>query len=214
MTDLTRPDEATVEDQSESESDVVQEPADVDGTTNVAGDADSDEMTEQPTRARRRRDWPRLIGFIILPAVVVVLALAAAYVKWNVAALERQAEVRAESVQAAKDITVAILSYQPDTAEQKLGAARELLTGSFRDSYTQLTNDVVIPGAKQQKITATANVPAASSVSAEADHAVVLVFVNQTTTIGNGAPSDTASSVKVALDKIDGRWLVSQFDPV
>ena len=48
----------------------------------------------------------------------------------------------------------------------ELHAARDLLTGDFRDSYTSLTNDVVIPGAKQKQISAVATVPAAASVSA------------------------------------------------
>ena len=56
--------------------------------------------------------------------------------------------------------------------------------------------------------------PVAASVSATGKHAVVLVFVDQTTTIGNDTPSQSTSSVRVSLDKIGGRWLVSQFDPV
>ena len=83
-------------------------------------------------------------------------------------------------MQAAKDSTIALLSYKPDTVEQQLTAARDLLTGDFRDSYTSLTNDVVIPGAKQKQISAVATVPAMASVSANPRHAVVLVFVNQT----------------------------------
>ena len=83
-------------------------------------------------------------------------------------------------MQAAKDSTIALLSYKPDTVEQQLGAARDLLTGEFRDSYTSLTNDVVIPGAKEKQISAVASVPAAASVSADPNQAVVLLFVNQT----------------------------------
>jgi Mce-associated membrane protein len=41
---------------------------------------------------------------------------------------------------------------------------------------------------------------------------VVLVFVNQTIKIGNSAPAEAASSVRVALDKVGERWLVSGFD--
>ena len=119
-----------------------------------------------------------------------------------------------ESMQAAKDSTIALLSYKPDTVEQQLGAARDLLTGEFRDSYTSLTNDVVIPGAKQKQISAVATVPAVASVSANPSHAVVLVFVNQTVIVGQDAPTDTASSVRVTLDKVGDRWLISKFDPV
>jgi Mce-associated membrane protein len=121
---------------------------------------------------------------------------------------------RAQSVQAAVDSTVAMLSYRPDTVEKNLAAARDRMTGAFRDSYTSLTHDVVIPGAKQRQISAVATVPAAASVTATATHAVVLVFVNQSTTIGNDPPTDTASTVKVTLDKVGDRWLISQFDPV
>ena len=123
---------------------------------------------------------------------------------------------RIESIKAAKDSTIKMLSYKPDSVEQQLSAARALLTGDFRDQYTSLINDVVIPGAKQKQITAVASVPedGAASVSAEPDHAVVLVFVNQTVVVGQDVPTDTASSVRVTLDKDGDRWLISEFDPV
>jgi Mce-associated membrane protein len=84
----------------------------------------------------------------------------------------------------------------------------------YEDAYTKLANDVVIPGAKQKQISAVATVPALASVSANPTRATVLVFVNQTVIIGSDAPTDTASSVKVTLDKINGHWLISQFDPI
>jgi Mce-associated membrane protein len=47
------------------------------------------------------------------------------------------------------------------------------------------------------------------------DQAKVLVFVNQTTTSSDrNEPSQSASSVVVTLNKIDGKWLISAFDPV
>jgi Mce-associated membrane protein len=121
---------------------------------------------------------------------------------------------RVEAMQAAKDSTIAMLSYKPDSVEQQLNAARGLLTGDFRDSYTSLINDVVIPGAKQKQISAVATVPAIASVSADPHHAVVLVFVNQTVVVGQDAPTDTASSVRVTLEKSGESWLISKFDPV
>jgi Mce-associated membrane protein len=42
----------------------------------------------------------------------------------------------------------------------------------------------------------------------------VLVFVNQTVVVGTGAPSSTASSVSVRLDKVGDKWLISEFTPV
>jgi Mce-associated membrane protein len=190
------------------DADAPADSADADGAADTTGRDD----TGPPERLRTR--LARLFGHVILPAAALLLACAAGYLKW-VDGTARDAEVaRAESVQAAIDSTVAMLSYRPDTVAQNLAAARDRMTGAFRDSYTSLTNDVVIPGAKQRQISAVTTVPAAASVSATPTHAVVLVFVNQTTIIGNDAPSDTASRVKVTLEKVHGRWLISQFDPI
>jgi Mce-associated membrane protein len=56
--------------------------------------------------------------------------------------------------------------------------------------------------------------PAAASVSATPNHAVALVFVDQTVVVGSDRPTHTASSDRVTLDKIGGRWLISGLDPV
>jgi Mce-associated membrane protein len=149
-----------------------------------------------------------------LPAVVLMLSVGAAFLKWTSSSMRDADTAQIESVQAARDSTIAMLSYRPDTVEQQLGAARNLLTGSFSDSYDALVRGVVIPGAKQRQISAVATVPAAASVSASSNHAVTLVFVNQTVIVGNSAPTNTASTVRVTLDKVGNRWLISAFDPV
>ena len=185
--------------------------------TEAADDTESAdfESAEEPGDAPKRRStWTRVVAFAVLPAIALGLALGAGYLKWRDNTV-RDGEIAAvSSVQAAKDSTIALLSYTPDKVDQQLGDARNLLTGDFRDSYTSLTNDVVIPGAKQKQISAVATVPAAASVSATPQKAVVLVFVNQTVTVGADAPTDTNSSVRVTLEKVGDRWLISAFDPV
>lgn len=165
-------------------------------------------------QANRRVSWKRVIAWGVLPMLAILLASGAGYLKWTDGSARAAQTASAESVRAAIESTIAMLSYQADTVDKDLGAATERLTGSFKDSYSSLIHDVVIPGAKQKRISAMANVPAAASVSASANHAVVLVFVNQSTTIGDDAPTSTASSVRVTLDKVQSRWLISQFDPV
>ena len=146
--------------------------------------------------------------------MIVLLSVGAGLLAWQDRSHRAVETARLESVQAASDATVAILSYKPDTVEQDLRKASDRLTGSFLESFTDLVNTVVIPGAREKKISAAAQVSAAASVSATADRAVALVFVNQAVTVEGGAPSGTASSVRVTLDKVDDRWLVSAFDPV
>jgi Mce-associated membrane protein len=192
-------------------------------TTEEVAAAESDDNADEPdldaapsakSDAKNRTSWSQTIAFVLLPLVVVTLSGVAGWLKW-IDVSSRDARVAAtESVQAARDTTVAILSYQPDTVQQTLESAQARLTGTFRDSYGKLIHDVVIPGAREKKISAIANVPAASSISATENHAEVLVFVNQTSIIGAGAPTDTASSVRVGLDKADGHWLISSFEPI
>ena len=188
--------------------------ADGDAATEREDDDTDAKATEPEAGAKRRVSLGRALAFWVLPGLVLLVALAAAFLKWEYASMRAAETARVESMQAAKDSTIALLSYRPDTVEKDLGAARDRLTGSFRDSYTKLTHDVVIPGAKQRKISTVVDVPAVASMSANANHAVVLVFVNQTTIIGTDAPTATASSVRVTLDKIGERWLISDFTPV
>jgi Mce-associated membrane protein len=219
--DQTAKDETTVP--SDTDTEQVEDAA-VEESTDTVDDAEkadeptepADESTEsaEADKPKRRIQWARVFAFGVLPAVALLLALGAGYLKWMDNSVRDNMIARDESIKAAKDSTIALLSYKPETVEQQLRAARDLLSGDFRDSYTSLTNDVVIPGAKQKQISAVATVPAAASVSANPRHAVVLVFVNQTVIVGQTAPTDTASSVRVTLDKVGDRWLISKFDPV
>jgi Mce-associated membrane protein len=180
--------------------------------------ADDVELGEdQPADAGaggRARWWVRMVAYGLLPTVAFLLAGGAGYLKWQADSARDVVTAQSQSVTAATEGTVALLSYQAASVDKQLTAARDRLTGSFRDSYGALIHDVVIPGAQQKQISAVATVPAAASVSATRDHAVVLVFVDQSVTVGADTPTSTASSVKVTLDRIGDRWLISDFTPV
>jgi Mce-associated membrane protein len=172
-----------------------------------------DDAAEASVERSSRFSWTRLL-VAVLPILALILALGLGYLKWLDGTARESRAAAEQSIRAASDSTIAILSYKPETVDRDLKAAADRLAEPFRQQYAQLVNDVVAPGAKQQHITAVATVPAAASVSATGKHAVVLVFVDQTTTIGNDAPTQSTSSVRVNLEKVDGRWLISQFDPV
>lgn len=180
----------------------------------LSDDADVGDAAEGSTKVKRRISWPQVVVYGLLPALALVLAGAAGFLKWQDSSARETQLARIESLAAAKDSTIALLSYKSDTVEKDLEAAKGRMTGAFKDSYSQLINDVVIPGAKKEHISTTATVPAAASVSATPSHAVNLLFVNQTAVVDKGQPSDSASCVRVTLDKVDGRWLIAGFDPV
>jgi Mce-associated membrane protein len=194
-----------------SETDTVVEPSETDTEAESVAATEETETTETE---KTGINWPRVLAFGVLPVLALILGAAAGFLKWQDSSVRDTNAVRIESMQIAKDASVKLLSYKPDTVEQDLGSARELLTGEFRESYTQLINDVVIPGSKEKQISAVATVPAAASVSAEPNKAVVLVFVNQTVVVGTDAPTATTSSVQVTMDRVDDRWLISEFNPI
>ncbi len=181
-------------------------PADVDK-------APTDDSTAIASPPKGRR-WPRVVAFVLLPTLTVILGGGAGCLAWDTMSAHLVQQARAESVHAATDGALALLAYQPDTAEKSLGAARELLTGKFKTSYAVFTHQHVIPDAREQHITSVVTVPAAAFVQASIDHAVVIVFVNQTFLRDPDPPTSTASDVRVTLEKIGHRWLISDFTPV
>lgn len=180
-----------------------------------SGNADNRTAATQRVPATNRRvNWRRVLIYGLLPGLTLVLAIAAGLLKWQDSSDRNVDLARAESVQAARDSATALLSFRPDTIDKDVQSARDRLTGGFRATYTQVTREVLIPNAKEKHVTASATVPAAASVSASENHAVVLVFVDQVVTIGTSRPNNASSSVRVTLEKIGERWLVSGFDPV
>jgi Mce-associated membrane protein len=173
-------------------------------------------MTElaaaDPTASPRRVNWSRVLVYGLLPGLALLLAMAAGLVKWKDSSIRTADIARGESIVAARDSAIALLSFRSDSVEQEVEAARQRLTDGFRDAYTQVTREALIPNAKERHVSATASIPAAASESVSGNHAVVLLFVDQTVTIGDLPPADASSSVRVTLDKIGDRWLVSGFD--
>lgn len=190
----------------------------VDGSEGAEHESDVAPETEIVVSAGRSASrtglWRRILTYGILPGLALIMAMGAGYLKWQDNSFHESQTAAKQSVASATDGAVTLLSYRPDTVEKDLNAARDRLTGNFRDAYWQLVRDVVIPGAKQKQITATATVAGAAPMTASESHATVLVFVDQTITVGNDAPTNTASSLRVTLDKVHDRWLISGFDPV
>lgn len=171
---------------------------------------------QAPTAAPTRRPAVlRWVAYLVLPLLVVAAALGVGFLKWQLdSAAVPSGGTAAAPVAAATEGVVAMLSYRPDRVREDLTAAGERMTGEFRTEYTTLINDVVAPGAEEQRISAVAAVPAAALVSADADRARVLVYIDQTTTVGAEPPTETRSSAHVEMERVGNTWLIAGFEPV
>ena len=167
-----------------------------------------------PNASEPRERWRSLAVLGVMPVLVLVLAVVAAWLRWDESVQRIRGSTNIEAIRAASDSAVAMLSYHPKTAESDFEAVCAGLTDEFCDTYTALAREVVLPAAAQQNIRSEATVPAAAVESADTNRAVLLLSVNQMITIGNDAPSMTTSSVRVTVARVDGRWLVSDFTPI
>jgi Mce-associated membrane protein len=184
-----------------------------------------DAATETETRSEPRdgvvRRSARMVrsrlGAVLLAAVLVASAGVAAWLYFEQYRPDQETNTAAASValDAAKNGTVALLSYSPESLDKDFEAAKSHLTGDFLSYYTQFTEQIVTPAAKQKSVKTSAAVVRAAVSELHPDSAVVLVFINQTTTSKeNPDGSFAASAVKVGLKKINDTWLISSFDPV
>ena len=157
------------------------------------------------------------LGAILLVAALVASAGVAAWLYFEQYRPDQETNPAAATValDAAKTGTVALLSYSPDSLDKDFASAKSRLTGDFLSYYTQFTEQIVTPAAKQKSVKTSAAVVRAAVSELHPDSAVVLVFINQNTTSKeNPDGSFAASAVKVGMKKINGAWLISSFDPV
>lgn len=166
-----------------------------------------------PRRILRRAD-ALLLGAL---AVVVALAVAAAVLGLLLMRQDRAEDrvelARTEALAAAERHAVTLLSYDHRRLDRDFAAARKVLTGNFADDYAATTESVVRPTAEEVKAVVTAEVAASSVVRAGENRAVVLLFVDQTTTSTRlDGPRVDLNRVRMTLDRSGGQWLVSGVD--
>ncbi|WP_428341539.1 hypothetical protein [Mycobacterium sp.] len=193
---------------------------------------DSDEATESddaPTEADPSPDSEtspttpkrRLAAIPVIPLALILSLLAAGglagwlYFSQYRPDAQTDDAVERTAVNAARDGTVALLSYKPDTLNQDFDAAKSHLSGDFRNYYDQFTRQVITPAAQSKGVTTMAQVVGAAATELHRDSAVVLVFVNQVTASKERPdPTMASSSILVSLTKQQGVWLITKFDPI
>ncbi|WP_439097874.1 hypothetical protein [Mycobacterium kyorinense] len=206
-----------MDDKTETEN--ADETRDVEPTEGVEIDkaAETDQASQPQTTSRGKIT----LRLKVVPVVLVLLLLAsgglAAWLYFKQYRPDEQTDHAAAqaAVNAAKDGTVALLSYKPDTLDQDFAAAKSHLTGDFLNYYDEFTRQIVTPAAKEKAVTTAAQVVQAAVTEIHPNSAVVLVFVNQSTVSKDRPdPSMAASSVLVSMTKVDGKWLITKFEPV
>lgn len=190
--------------------------------TTPLDDESEDRASNRPSRLRRivgaltvpvrlRRYVATALGAIV---VLGVVGLAFLWVKTD----DAKADVDAGG-QALASVRVAVpklLSYDHTTIDKTFGAtAGKYLTGQFKDDYSELGSQVIVPAAKKDKIVTEATVVDGGVVASTSDSTTLLLFVNQKTESADqqGTRLD-GSRVRVEARLVDGTWLIAALTPV
>jgi len=186
-----------------------------------ARDGETDSAANKAATEPRRVPRRRLFGVELVPTVLVLLTLVSAdltmslYFKQYRPNQETDPGVAGTVVSSASDGTVALLSYSPESLDKDFATAKSHLSGDFLSYYDDFTQRIVAPAAKQKSLKTTARVVAAALSELRPESAVVLLYVDQTTTSKDSPdPAMSASSVLVRMARINGNWLIVKFDPI
>ena len=188
---------------------------------------EAEEAPEAPEAEAPVEDLPatpsirqRLAGrrwAVALAAAVLVSAVVAGSVFWWVWRPDQLTDdsSRDQVLGVAREATEVLLSYSPENIDKNVEDAKSRLTGDFLERYSQFASTVVIPAAKQRGVKTEANVARLAVSQMSPDSAHVLAFVNQVTTSKERpTPALATSSVMMTLVRVDGHWLVSEFNPI
>jgi len=167
------------------------------------------------TRRGRRRLLTAALCVLLVAGLVAVAVLG-----WRYREGVQAEQARGQALTAARQAAPVVLSYDYRHLDRDFAAARARLTGHFRDEYSKTTTTVVGPTARKYHGVVKATVaqptggsPAASVISASADRAVVLLFVNQVTTSTQVSGSRVdLNRVRMTLTRTAGDWKVSGVD--
>src|ERR1700683_126722 len=143
MSDDTDPvaDELSLDDSAERDDLADEaEAADEADLLDLEEEGGEDDVAAASINQRSRFSWTHLL-VAVLPILALILALGVGSLKWLDGTARESRAAAEQSIRAASDSTVAILSYKPETVDQGLQAGADLLTSGSLHAYTQLARE-------------------------------------------------------------------------
>ncbi|GAA4548482.1 hypothetical protein [Pseudonocardia xishanensis] len=165
---------------------------------------------EEPAAPRRSRGMVAALG-------VALVALVVGATFGGMLLHQRSLETaRAEAREAASLAAQQLLSYDYRSLDRDVDLRLDQLTGDFRERYRSMVAGTVAPAAAAQQVVTTSTVVGSSVVAVpDVDHVTLLLFLNQSSEAPSLAqPLLTGSRVQLSLERVDGRWLTADIQPV
>jgi Mce-associated membrane protein len=174
-----------------------------------SGPGPAEGPTSGPPAGRTRK----VVG--ALTAAIAVSAVVVGWLGWQALSAARERTTRDEALAAARSATSQVLSYHVDTLDADLARSLSMFSGPFTAKFAELADNVIVPAVTQQGMATTATVIRAAVIAAEPGQVSTLLFVNQVSTLkGDPQPHTVANQVQVTMTRFDGRWLISDLQPL
>ena len=177
-----------------------------------AGEPETGAEAKKSSGLRSRFPLPVLAG----AAVLVIAALVAVGVFFYLAN-DRQTELdrRAAATKAACDFGNSFATYTGDKADDYVSRLDQNATGEWKKLVSQIGPDLKARFAETQ-VNSTAAEVQCGYESGDGDKARVVLVIDQQFTTAGGPQQQAPGRVKVAanvdMEKVDGRWMVANFD--
>ncbi|WP_051342253.1 hypothetical protein [Pseudonocardia spinosispora] len=153
---------------------------------------------------------PRILG-VTVGLLVVVNAVLFFWMRHDTTV----AAARQAAAETARKQVVSMLSYSANSFDRDMATAADGLTGPFKDQFLDLARGQVGPAARAQQTRTNTSVSAYSIIDASTSRVDLLMFLNQTTQSPTlPSPKLANSRVKVTLESVSGRWLLSALTPL
>ncbi|NKY36327.1 hypothetical protein HGA13_25140 [Nocardia speluncae] len=187
------------------------------GSENTVQSAQQSGAGEPETGAEEKKSSGRFPLPVLAGAAVLVIGALVAVGVFFYLANDRQSELdrRAAATKAACDFGNSFATYTGDEADDYVSRLDRTATGDWKKLVSQIGPDLKARFAETQ-VNSTASEVQCGYESGDGDKArVVLVIDQQFTTVG-GPQEQGPGRVKVAanvdMEKVEGRWLVADFD--
>ncbi|REF37314.1 hypothetical protein [Thermasporomyces composti] len=182
------------------------------GQTDGPGETVAQQVGARPSRGsagRRPLSW----RVWLLAALTLVAVLVSAVLGYRVHTARAVETARVQALRAGTDAAEVVLSYDHRRLDRDVARARRLITGRFEREYTRFVRTAVRPVAERTGAVVRAEARAASVVSASSQRVVLVLFVNQTTTLAERPePRVDLTRVRMTMERVGERWLVSRVE--
>lgn len=149
---------------------------------------------------------------LVAAAVLIVLLTAAGVEGWFVFQRHQRDAAASAALDAAKEFTVKLANIDPDAVDQTFTDVLDGSTGRFHELYAQ-SGEQLRQALIDNAAAAHGTVIEAAVKSASKDKVEVMLFVDQSV-YNNKLPQAQLdrSRIVLTLDKVGGRWLVSDIE--